>query len=91
MQGAQAGAPRERERRDVDRDTLLEERLFTGLRLDQGLLADALMRARFEVGAAEQITGGFLEDVGGRWRLSAKGRPIMDRVVLAVISPLNRR
>jgi oxygen-independent coproporphyrinogen-3 oxidase len=86
MRAALSGAPAERSREVVDRDTLARERLLTGLRLEAGVVvphdevalhADGLALARTR-GLVEMIDAG---PRGARIRLTAAGQPLLDRVV----------
>ena len=86
MRAALAGQPAERARETIDAETWLEEQLLTGLRLDRGVAVDPELRRRFDAAARDQIAKGLLEEVDGRWRLTDKGRPILDRVVLNLVT-----
>lgn len=87
VRAALAGAPAERGREVVDPDTLLEERVMTGLRLDRGLPVDAELAARFGARAAELTAAGLLRSEEGRWAATERGRPLLDTVIGRLIGP----
>jgi putative oxygen-independent coproporphyrinogen III oxidase len=86
MRAALAGHPAERVRETIDAGTWLEEKLLTGLRLDRGVTLAPELRRRFGTAARHRIAAGFLEEVDGRWRMTDKGRPVLDRVVLDLVT-----
>lgn len=84
LQGALAGEPAETA--DViDADTLLEERLFTGLRLEVGLTIDDRLEARFGERAGRLADEGLLVCSPDRWRTTPRGRLLLNRVVLKLV------
>jgi coproporphyrinogen III oxidase-like Fe-S oxidoreductase len=86
MRAALAGAPAERFREDVDRETLARERLLTGLRLEAGIVVPHDELALHAGGLVTARARGLVEVVdegqgGARVRLTAAGQPLLDRVV----------
>jgi oxygen-independent coproporphyrinogen-3 oxidase len=82
MEAALAGRPRERFRETLDAETLLEERAMTGLRLDAGLPVDAALEAAYGAAAARLVERGLLTwPEPTRWRLTERGRLLMNQVV----------
>ncbi len=82
MDAALAGAPREMFRERLDPETLLEERLMTGLRLDRGLPVDAALEARYGRNARRAADRGLLAVEPGLWRVTDAGRLLLNRVIL---------
>ena len=86
MRAALAGAPAERFREEVDRETLARERLLTGLRLEAGIVVPHDELALHANGLVTARARGLVEVVdegqgGARVRLTAAGQPLLDRVV----------
>ena len=81
-----AGTPRDAEHRIVDADERLEDRVMCGLRLDAGIEVDAAIDARF--GRAARVLAGrdLMTIDAGRWAATDRGRLMLDRVVLELIS-----
>ena len=85
LAGALAGTPAEQSSDVIDADTLLEERLFTGLRLEAGLPIDGALEARFGAAARRQAEAGLLVCSPTHWRTTPRGRLLLNRVVLAMV------
>lgn len=85
LAGALAGTPAEQSSDVIDADTLLEERLFTGLRLEAGLPIDGALEARFGAAARRQAEQGLLVCTPTHWRTTPRGRLLLNRVVLAMV------
>lgn len=83
---ALAGAPAETFREAVDADAHREERLMCGLRLDRGMEVDEETVARYGERAARAVDGGLLETAGRRWRATARGRALLDRLLRDLIA-----
>ena len=83
---ALAGAPAEATRETIDADTLLEERVLCGLRLDAGLPIDAALAARFGANARRLAADGLLTIAPDRWRATPRGRALLDRVITALVT-----
>lgn len=81
-----AGAPLDAEHRIVDVDERLEDRVMCGLRLDAGIVVDAVIDARFGQAAQVLAGRGLMTIGGGRWAATDRGRLMLDRVVLELVS-----
>lgn len=86
VEAALAGRPRETFRERIDAAARLEERVLTGLRLDRGLVVDAALEARFGAAARRLAAEGLLRTDGGRWRVTDRGRLLLDRVVVRLVA-----
>lgn len=83
---ALAGAPAEAERRIVDADERLEDRVMCGLRRDVGVAVDGAIEARFGQAARTLAARGLIRVDAGRWAATDRGRLMLDRVVLELVS-----
>ncbi len=86
MAAALSGAPAESWREVLDAETLLEERILTGLRLDRGVRVDADLEARFGAAARRLARRGELRIDARRWAATDRGRAVLNRVVLDLVS-----
>ena len=86
MAAARTGRPAETFTERIDSETWLEERVLTGLRLDAGLTVDEALGRRFGVGAARAAARGWIEVAPDCWRLTERGRWLLDAVVLEIVS-----
>lgn len=86
MAAARQGRPAETFRDAIAPAELLEERVMCGLRQDIGLAVDDRLAARFGPAAARLEAQGLLTGLPDRWRVTDRGRAILDRVVLDLVS-----
>ena len=78
---ALAGTPGETFREVVDADTHREELLLCGLRRDRGFATDPATRALYGARAAVLVERGLLVTEGDTWRVTARGRALLNRVI----------
>ena len=83
--GVFAGAPAESQSEALDAATLAEDRVMTGLRLDRGLAVDADLAARFGAAADRLAAQGLLAVSPGLWRVTDRGRLLLNRVVVSLL------
>ena len=88
MEAALAGRPRTRFIETLTAADLLNERALTGLRLDAGLAVEPALQAAFGVAAQRLANRGLLsiqrpgpESTFSRWRLTDRGRLLLNQVV----------
>lgn len=86
MRAALDDAPAEASREAISPDDRLDDRVMCGLRLDRGLPVDAALEARFGATARRLAGEGLLTGLPDRWRVTERGRAILDRVVLELLS-----
>ncbi len=86
MQAALAGRPGETFRDLLDAAERLEDRVLCGLRLDRGIAVDPALEARFGDRARRLAEQGLLGGLPRRWRATARGRAILDRVIVDLVS-----
>ena len=65
-------------------DEVIEEALWTGLRLDQGVEVTEAMRNRFGVKAKMLCQDGLLVETRGHWRVTARSRPLLHSILQLV-------
>lgn len=83
---AVAGAPIDAEHTLIDADERLADRVMCGLRMDAGIAVDAVLAARFGAAAQGLIAAGLLCAERGRWTATTRGRAVLDRVILTLLS-----
>lgn len=83
---ARSGRPAETFRDTIAPADLLEERVMCGLRLDAGIPVDPRLAARFGPAAARLEAHGLLTGLPDRWRVTDRGRAILDRVVFELVT-----
>lgn len=86
MAAALSGRPAEASREAIDAEGRLEDRVLCGLRLDRGLAVDPDLRARFGRAARRLADQGLLAGLPDRWRVTDRGRAILDRVILELVT-----
>ncbi len=82
----EAGRLPDCERMTMNADDWLEEKVITGLRMDEGIAIDADMERRFGGGAQRLAERGLLTVSDGRWAASDAGRRLLDTVIVELIS-----
>ena len=65
--------------------SLWEESIMVGLRLRKGLVITDKLRDRYAIAFDKQIKQGFIEEVEGHWRASAKGRMLLDHITYQIL------
>ena len=92
MQTVDAGKPPRVEARELTRDERLEEALFTGLRLAEGIDIDAAGRrygvdvwARFGAALEPFVTAGVLRHEGPRLRLTRDGMLVANEIMAVFV------
>ncbi|MFN3201667.1 MAG: radical SAM family heme chaperone HemW [Bradymonadia bacterium] len=85
MEAALSGEPGETFRELLTEEQLDVERIMTGLRLDRGLRTTERLRARYGTGAEAAERRGWLWRDEGLWRLSPRGRALLDTVLLTIV------
>lgn len=71
----------------IDLEGVAEERVLVGLRRREGVPADDTLRSRFGAQAAQLVARGWLIDEGGRWRTTAAGLQVLNRLILDLVTP----
>ena len=76
----------EEERADLDQEALLEEQVLVGFRLHEGFEVSAALRSFVGERAQAQVEAGLMLDEGGRWRATARGRLLLNRLIMGLLT-----
>jgi len=75
----------ESERTRIDAQEWLEDRVMLALRMDRGITVDSELRQCFGGAAGQLVEDGLLIDDGQHWRVTDRGRLLLDTVVFRLV------